>query len=82
MGELRRCSRCLLPETHETIVFDSEGVCNVCRGQEIKQAQADWADSKAQRDQLLQDFKRSLDLKNANAMPIKEYEQAESACRA
>ena len=46
MAELRRCTRCLLPETHETIVFDREGVCNNCRGQEIKQAQLDWQSKK------------------------------------
>jgi len=38
---LRRCTRCLLPETHETIIFDADGVCNVCRGQETKQS-IDW----------------------------------------
>lgn len=27
---LRRCSRCLLPETFPFITFDSEGVCNYC----------------------------------------------------
>jgi HlyD family secretion protein len=49
------------------------------RDQEIRQAAADWADSKALRDQLFSDFNRSLGLKNANALPVKEYEQAESA---
>lgn len=39
---LKRCSRCLLPETHETIVFDHEGVCNVCRQQEVKRGTVDW----------------------------------------
>ena len=35
-SELKRCKRCLLPETHETLVLDNEGVCNVCRAQEVK----------------------------------------------
>ena len=38
---LKRCSKCLLPETHETLVLDEQGVCNVCRGQEIR-AQINW----------------------------------------
>jgi N-acetyl sugar amidotransferase len=38
----RRCSRCLLLETHDTIVFDHEGVCNVCRNIEHKQQRVDW----------------------------------------
>lgn len=30
IGALRRCSRCLLPETFPFIKFDDEGVCNYC----------------------------------------------------
>jgi hypothetical protein len=30
-GRLRRCTRCILPETMPFIEFDSEGVCNYCR---------------------------------------------------
>ena len=43
--QLKRCSRCLIPETHETIIFDAEGVCNVCRQHEIKHA-IDWEEKK------------------------------------
>jgi N-acetyl sugar amidotransferase len=42
MTELRRCSRCLIPETHETIMFDEQGVCNICRQQEFKREAIDW----------------------------------------
>ena len=30
LTSLRRCSRCILPETMPFIVFDSQGVCNYC----------------------------------------------------
>jgi len=30
--ELRRCKKCILPETMPFIEFDEEGVCNYCRG--------------------------------------------------
>lgn len=30
LPELRRCSRCILPETFPGIVFDEKGVCNIC----------------------------------------------------
>jgi N-acetyl sugar amidotransferase len=40
--ELRRCTRCTIPETHETITFDGEGVCNICRQHETKHAIIDW----------------------------------------
>ncbi len=29
--ELRRCTKCILPETFPGIEFDDEGVCNYCR---------------------------------------------------
>ena len=35
-NNLRRCKKCLLPETHETILFDEEGICNICRQNEFK----------------------------------------------
>lgn len=41
LNNLRRCTRCTLPETHETIKFDDEGVCNICRQYELKTA-IDW----------------------------------------
>jgi len=42
MIELRRCSRCMIPETHETIMFDEQGVCNICRQNEFKREAIDW----------------------------------------
>ena len=39
----RRCARCLLLETHDTVVFDAEGVCNVCRNAEHRREKVDWA---------------------------------------
>lgn len=40
---MKICSRCMIPETHETIMYDAQGVCNVCRQQEVKQEKVDWA---------------------------------------
>ena len=34
LNNLRRCTRCAIPETQETIVFDEAGVCNDCRQHE------------------------------------------------
>jgi len=53
MTDLRRCARCVLPETHETILFDEDGVCNVCRGQEYKQSKIDWDAKKKELDDLI-----------------------------
>lgn len=49
------------------------------RDDEIRQLKADLDDSKAQREQLLSDWRRSIALKNANSLSSKEYEQAESS---
>ena len=32
----------MIPETHETIMFDAQGVCNICRQQEFKREEIDW----------------------------------------
>lgn len=36
VGALKRCSRCILPETFPYISFDGEGVCNYCRSYKTK----------------------------------------------
>lgn len=54
--ELVRCTRCLTPETHETIVFDEEGVCNICRQQESKHA-IDWTGKKKELDELVETYR-------------------------
>jgi N-acetyl sugar amidotransferase len=53
MNDLKRCSKCVIPETHETIVFDGEGVCNICRQHEFKQVAIDWKAKKKEFDDLI-----------------------------
>lgn len=57
MTNLRRCSKCVLPETHETIVFDEQGVCNICRQHEYKQTVTDWAAKKKELDELVESYR-------------------------
>ena len=40
--ELQRCSRCTLPITWETVFFDEEGVCNICKNWDVKQKDINW----------------------------------------
>jgi len=61
MTELRRCTRCVLPETHETIVFDSQGVCNICRQHEVKQAAIDWEAKKKEFDAIIATYRDKYD---------------------
>ena len=34
-AELKRCSKCVLPETMPFIEFDEEGVCNWCQNETL-----------------------------------------------
>ena len=60
-NELKRCVRCLLPETHETISFDEKGVCNICRQQEYKKQSIDWDKAKLRLDRIVEDHRDKFD---------------------
>ena len=45
----------MLPETHETIEFDKQGICNICRQHEYKKDNIDW-------DEKLKDFEKILEV--------------------
>jgi len=51
---LRSCVRCGLPETYETIEFDRQGICNICRAAEHKQSGIDWTARKQLLDRLVE----------------------------
>jgi N-acetyl sugar amidotransferase len=61
LNSLKRCTRCALPETHESITFDAEGVCNVCRQVEFKQEQIDWGGRAAELDTLIEQYRGTHD---------------------
>lgn len=54
---LKHCRRCGLPETYETIEFDAEGVCNICRQSEFKTEKIDWAERKQMLDGLVEEYR-------------------------
>ena len=57
MAELTRCTRCIIPETHETIAFDVQCVCNICRQNEFKQEKIDWKARKNDLDALVAQYR-------------------------
>lgn len=57
MTELRRCTKCMIPETHETIVFDDDGVCNVCRQHEYKRTVIDWSQRRREFGELIERYR-------------------------
>ena len=42
--ELKRCSKCTVPITWETVYLDENGVCNICKNWEKKQNTIDWVE--------------------------------------
>jgi len=58
---MRHCTKCGLPETYETIEFDVEGVCNICRQHQFKQGTIDWSARKKMLDELIEGYRGNFD---------------------
>jgi N-acetyl sugar amidotransferase len=58
---MKRCIQCGLPETHETISFDPQGVCNICNQQRFKRESIDWSANKRALDQLIEEHRGKAD---------------------
>ena len=61
MKELKRCIKCTLPETYETIEFDKDGLCNMCSGHEFKKESIDWQVRKKNLDELIEKYRGKYD---------------------
>ena len=55
-----RCTKCNLPETHETIAFDAQGVCNICNNKNVRDA-IDWTKQKQLLDELVEEYRGKYD---------------------
>lgn len=58
---MKKCTRCGLPETYETIEFDNDGVCNICRQQQFKQGSIDWDQRRQMLDDLIAQHRGKFD---------------------
>jgi N-acetyl sugar amidotransferase len=56
--ELERCVRCTLPITWETVYFDDEGVCNICRNWDTKKNEINWEEREKTLINILEDAKK------------------------
>lgn len=54
---LKRCRACNLPETYETIEFDAEGICNICRQKQFKDNVIDWDARKKMLGELIDQYR-------------------------
>lgn len=39
---MKKCTQCNLPETYETIEFNEQGICNICRQKDYKDEKINW----------------------------------------
>jgi len=58
---MKKCSKCILPETHETISFNQDGVCNICKQIEYKQENINWDKKKIELDELIETYRGKYD---------------------
>ena len=54
---MKTCTKCVVPETVDTISFDDKGVCSVCHQIEYKDTKIDWFERRQQLDQLIANYK-------------------------
>lgn len=58
---LKRCVKCGFPETYETIEFDAQGVCNICRQKTFKDTSIDWVQRKKMLSDLIEEYRGKYD---------------------
>jgi len=56
-NNLTKCNKCGLPETYETIEFNSDGVCNICIQQNYKNEKIDWTSRKLMLNDLIEEYR-------------------------
>ncbi len=58
---LKKCAKCMLPETYETIEFNSEGVCNICSQKEFKSQNINWNERKQKLNNIIEQYRGKYD---------------------
>ena len=54
---MKRCAKCILPESYPNITFDNNGVCNVCRSFEKRWSNYDWSGKKRELEDIIEKSK-------------------------
>ena len=54
---MKKCAKCGLPETYETLEFSEDGPCNICVQQKFKTEEIDWVSRKKRLDDIIEDNK-------------------------
>lgn len=54
---MRFCKKCVIPETAEGMVFDDDGVCQICKNALQKNTEIDWTERRKVLDSLLDKYR-------------------------
>jgi N-acetyl sugar amidotransferase len=54
---MRYCTKCILPETHQTIKFNQEGVCSVCEQINYRDTEIDWDERRRMLQELVNEYR-------------------------
>ncbi|MCH2132776.1 MAG: N-acetyl sugar amidotransferase [Phycisphaerales bacterium] len=60
-SSLSLCSRCVTPVTAESLAFDSDGACSVCKQIDYKRESIDWTERREQLDELINRYRGKYD---------------------
>jgi len=58
---MKICSKCVTPETAESLIFDENNTCSACKQISFKNEKVDWADRKVQFENLIAKHKNKFD---------------------
>lgn len=58
---MKYCTKCLMPETAESLTFDEQGVCSVCRQIEFKASRIDWNARRGEFDAIISEYRGKQD---------------------
>jgi len=54
---MKKCTKCGLPETYETIEFNNAGICNICLQRDHRDTNIDWDDRKQMLDDVIEKYR-------------------------
>jgi len=54
---MKQCTKCVVPETVDTITFDENGVCSVCQQIKYRDEKIDWEERRKELDILVADYR-------------------------
>ena len=59
--DIKLCTRCVVPETSESVLFDDKGVCSVCHQIDFKQDKIDWNERYKELEQVIRENRNKYD---------------------